>query len=48
LIVNLAIEQDDFELLEFEQAGATWKRVDGDFGGALAEILVRLNEAVAK
>jgi type I restriction enzyme R subunit len=48
LVVNLAIERDDFELLEFEQEGATWKRVDGDFGGALAEILVRLNEAVAK
>ncbi len=47
LIANLAIERDDFELLEFEQEGATWKRVDGDFGGALQEILVRLNEAVA-
>jgi type I restriction enzyme R subunit len=47
LIANLAIERDDFELLEFEQEGATWKRVDGDFGGALGEILVRLNEAVA-
>ncbi len=48
LIANLAIERDDFELLEFEQEGATWKRVDADFGGALAEILLRLNEAVAE
>lgn len=48
LVANLAIERDDFELLEFEQEGATWKRVDGDFGGALEEILGRLNEAVAE
>jgi type I restriction enzyme R subunit len=47
LIANLAIERDDFELLEFQGEGATWKRVDGDFGGALGEILARLNEAVA-
>jgi len=47
LIVNLAIERDDFELLEFQQEGATWKRVDGDFAGALGEILIRLNEAMA-
>lgn len=47
LVTNLTIEQGDFEQLEFEQAGATWKRVNADFGGALAEILLRLNEAVA-
>lgn len=48
LITNLAIERDDFELLQFEQEGATWRRVDGDFGGALQEILFRLNEALAE
>ncbi len=48
LIANLAIERDDFELLEFEQQGATWQRVNIDFGGQLAEVLVRLNEAVAE
>lgn len=47
LIANLAIERDDFELLEFSQQGATWKRVDTDFGGALEEIILRLNEAIA-
>jgi type I restriction enzyme R subunit len=47
LVANLAIEQDDFTLLEFEQQGATWKRVNADFDGTLAEILLRLNEAVA-
>ncbi|HLE30491.1 MAG TPA: hypothetical protein VI793_20375 [Anaerolineales bacterium] len=48
LIANLAIERDDFELLEFSQQGATWRRVDADFGGALGEILLRLNEAIAE
>ncbi len=47
LIRNLTIDEGDFELLEFEQIGATWKRVDESFSGALKEILVRLNEAVA-
>jgi hypothetical protein len=48
LIANLTIERDDFELIEFQNAGATWGRVNNDFGGALDEILVRLNEAVAE
>ena len=48
LIADLAIEPDDFELLVFEQEGATWRRVDADFGGALGEILLRLNEAIAE
>lgn len=47
LVTNLAIEQADFQLLEFEQAGATWRRVDADFGGTLAEMLAQLNEAIA-
>lgn len=47
LIANLTIERDDFELIEFQNAGATWGRVNNDFGGALDEILVRLNEAIA-
>jgi type I restriction enzyme R subunit len=47
LIQNPTIEENDFELLEFEQIGATWKRVDESFGGALQEILARLNEVVA-
>jgi type I restriction enzyme R subunit len=48
LAANLAIEQDDFALLEFEQQGATWKRVDLAFGGTLADLLARLNEQVAR
>jgi type I restriction enzyme, R subunit len=47
LIANLAIERDDFELLEFEQQGATWQRVNTDFGGNLAEVLQSLNESIA-
>jgi type I restriction enzyme R subunit len=47
LVANLAIAREDFELIEFEQAGATWKRVDQDFSGALPELLRALNEAVA-
>jgi type I restriction enzyme R subunit len=48
LVANLTIEREDFEELYFSTAGATWKRVDADFGGALEEILLRLNEAVAE
>ncbi|MCL4465478.1 MAG: DEAD/DEAH box helicase family protein [Chloroflexi bacterium] len=47
LIANLAIAREDFELIEFEQAGATWNRVNKDFGNALPELLQSLNEAVA-
>jgi type I restriction enzyme R subunit len=47
LIANLAIAREDFELIEFEQAGATWGRVDRDFDGSLADLVARLNEAVA-
>jgi len=47
LVANLAIARDDFELIEFEQAGATWNRVNQDFSGALPELLRALNEAVA-
>ncbi len=47
LIANLAIAREDFELIEFEQAGATWNRVNKDFGEALPELLLSLNEAVA-
>jgi type I restriction enzyme R subunit len=48
LIANLAIARDDFELIEFEQAGATWNRVDRDFDGALTDLIAGLNEAVAR
>ncbi|HKZ54663.1 MAG TPA: type I restriction-modification enzyme R subunit C-terminal domain-containing protein [Anaerolineales bacterium] len=47
MIANLAIARDDFELIEFEQAGATWSRVNKDFGEALPKLLQPLNEAVA-
>jgi len=47
LIANLAIARGDFELIEFEQAGATWHRVNRDFGETLPELLRSLNEAVA-
>jgi len=48
LIANLAIARGDFELIEFEQAGGTWSRVDRDFDGSLEDLLARLNEAVAR
>jgi len=48
LVANLAIEQDDFTLLEFDQQGATWKRVNATFDGELAGLLARLNEQVAR
>jgi type I restriction enzyme R subunit len=48
LIANLAIARGDFELIEFEQSGGTWARVDRDFEGSLENLLARLNEAVAR
>ena len=48
LVANLAIEEDDFRLLSFEQAGATWHLLDELFGGNLKLLIGRLNEAVAK
>ena len=47
LVENLAIEQVDFDLIAFTRAGVTWGRVDRDFGGALAEVLAEINEAMA-
>ncbi|MBM4467581.1 MAG: hypothetical protein FJ014_18840 [Chloroflexi bacterium] len=47
LIENLAIDRDDFALITFTHAGATWGRVDHDFGGELARVLAKVNEAMA-
>lgn len=47
LIANLAIEREDFDLLDFERAGATWHRVDADFGGQLEKLIQHLNTAIA-
>jgi type I restriction enzyme R subunit len=47
LVANLAIARGDFELIEFEQAGATWNRVNRDFEDGLPNLLAALNEAMA-
>ena len=47
LIENLAIDRDDFSLLTFTRAGATWGHVDHDFDGQLADVMTRINEAMA-
>jgi len=47
LIENLAIDRDDFTLITFTHAGATWGRVDHDFGGSLEKVLMQINAAVA-
>jgi hypothetical protein len=47
LVANLAIARGDFQLIEFEQAGATWNRVSRDFEGLLPDLLLALNQAVA-
>jgi type I restriction enzyme R subunit len=47
LIENLAIGRDDFTLITFTHAGATWGRVDHDFGGELTRVLAKVNEAMA-
>jgi type I restriction enzyme R subunit len=48
LIENLAIDRDDFGLLTFTRAGATWGRVNHDFDGRLADMLAEVNAAMAK
>ena len=47
LIENLAIDQEDFGLLTFTRAGATWGRVDRDFEGQLETIVAQINAAMA-
>jgi type I restriction enzyme, R subunit len=47
VIANLAIGREDFRLISFTSAGASWKRVDSDFDGRLAELLDELNAAIA-
>jgi type I restriction enzyme R subunit len=47
LIENLVIDQEDFTLYTFTRAGATWGRVDHDFGGRLEDLLAQVNEAMA-
>ncbi|MBN1888993.1 MAG: DEAD/DEAH box helicase family protein [Thermoflexales bacterium] len=47
LVENLAIDREDFGLLTFSRAGATWERVNRDFAGHLEGILAQINEAMA-
>lgn len=47
LIENMAIAREDFSLLLFSQVGATWGRVNKDFGGELNQLLVSINSAMA-
>ena len=47
LIENLAIDKEDFDLLTFARAGATWGRVNRDFEGTLEQVLTEINEAMA-
>jgi type I restriction enzyme R subunit len=48
LIQNLAITREDFDLITFAQAGATWSRVNRDFQGRLEAVLAQVNEAMAQ
>jgi type I restriction enzyme R subunit len=48
LIENLAIDKQDFELINFTHAGGTWGRVDRDFGGQLNELLTDINTSIAQ
>ena len=47
LVENLAIDQEDFELITFLRAGGSWGRVNRDFGGQLQHMLVEINTAMA-
>jgi type I restriction enzyme R subunit len=48
LIENLAIEKQDFNLINFTHAGGTWGRVDRDFDGKLNELLTEINTSIAQ
>lgn len=47
LVENLAIEQEDFDLITFSRQGASWGRVNRDFDGELATLLQEINAAMA-
>jgi type I restriction enzyme R subunit len=47
LIENLAIEKQDFDLINFTHAGGTWGRIDRDFSGGLSDILTEINREMA-
>jgi len=48
LIENLAIDKQDFELINFTHAGGTWGRINRDFGGTLEELLAEINTSIAQ
>ena len=47
LVENLAIEKQDFDLINFTHAGGTWGRVDRDFNGSLSDVLTEINREMA-
>ena len=47
LVENLAIDQEDFNLITFTREGASWGRVNRDFRGELEALLVQINAAMA-
>lgn len=47
LVENLAIEKQDFDLINFTHAGGTWGRVDRDFNGNLSDVLAEINREMA-
>ncbi len=47
LVENLAIDRQDFDLITFTHAGATWGRVERDFDGRLPEVLAAINREMA-
>ena len=48
LIENLAIDKQDFDLINFTHAGGTWGRIDRDFGGHLEGLLTEINTSIAQ
>jgi type I restriction enzyme R subunit len=47
LVENLAVDREDFELITFTRQGASWGRVNRDFGGQLEALLAEINAAMA-
>jgi type I restriction enzyme R subunit len=47
LVQNLAVDRQDLQLLTFARAGATWERLNHDFGGRLEAVMAQVNEAMA-
>ena len=48
LIENLAMERQDFDLINFTHAGGIWERVNRDLDGQLEDLVIEINTSIAQ